>query len=152
MQEGYFDGGTLARRLGEKGQEFFERCQIFRETFGMPKKKAREAWETQWVHVDMTPDQKGQYKTWDLEDDDVWELWGSYLAQGYKMNGVYIADSSSYQVSIICRDDDSVNAGMGVSAYAKDLKDAVRVALYKAEVILPPNWSEYKTPGGDDIG
>lgn len=152
MQEGYFTGVASARFVTEKGTEFFERCEYFREVYGMKKKASKEAWETTWVHVDLTPDQKGEYKAWDLEEVDMWVLWGSYLAQGYKTNEVYIASSSSYQASLICRDDDSVNSGMGVSAYARELRDAVRVVLYKAEVILPPKWGDYKSPGGDDIG
>lgn len=118
----------------------------------MAKKKTREAWQTNWIHVDLTPDQKGQYRAWDMEPSDIIDSLGGMLSGGYKLTCNYNHTNSTYQASLICSDEDSVNAGCGVSGYASNMWDAISVVSFKALVVLPEKWADYQPPGGSDIG
>jgi len=133
-------------------REFAHRVGLFREVFGMAGKKQREAWQTEWVHVDMTPEQKGLYRAWDYETEDVVEALGGYLSGGYKLTCNYNQSNSTFQASLICNAEKETNSGRGVSGYAATLWDAIRVAVYKVVVILPDDWRDYQPPGGNDIG
>lgn len=142
-------GDTWANRLGD---EYVYRVNKFRELFGMAKPKISNDWQIAWVHVDLTPEQKSAYRAWDLEDVDVLNLWAGYLSAGYKVNTAHNPDNGQYSTSIICRTEGDANAGKGVTGYANDLINSMRIAFYKVSVILPPRWGDYAPPGGDDIG
>jgi len=118
----------------------------------MAGKQKKETWQTEWIHVEMTPEQKGEYRAWDLEDDDVIELLGGMLSGGHKLTCNYNQTNSTYQASLICNGEKEANTGKGVSGYAAELRDAIRVVVYKTAVILPDVWEEYTPPGGNDIG
>lgn len=133
-------------------ENFDYRARVFREVHKMAGKKQREAWQTEWVHVDMTPEQKGEYRAWDFETEDVVEALGGFLSGGYKLTCNYNTSNSTFQASLICNAEKETNSGRGVSGYAATLWDAIRVAVYKVVVILPDDWADYKAPGGNDIG
>lgn len=133
-------------------EEFRKRCDLFRERYGMAKPKQKESWQTDWIHVDMSPEQKGEYRAWDFELEDVLESLGGYLSGGYKLTCNYNSSNSTYQASLICNGEKEVNEGRGVSGYAATMIDAIRVVTYKVVVMLPNDWKEYEPPGGNDIG
>jgi len=142
-------GDTFANRMAD---EYLFRVNMFRGVFGMAKPKVREDWQIEWVHVDLTPEQKGQYRAWDVDDEDVMMLWAEALSGGYKVNTAYNVSNSQFSTSIICRIEGHANVGMGVTGYANDLVNSIRVAFFKATVVLPPAWSLYAPAGGDDVG
>jgi len=133
-------------------EEFEIRLVMFRRRYSMAQKSKKETWQTDWVHVELTPEQKGEYRAWDMENEDVMELLGGLLSGGYKLTCNYNTTNSTYQASLICNGEKDTNTGKGVSGYAALLNDAIRVVVYKTTVVLPDNWADYQPPGGNDIG
>jgi len=150
-QYGY-KGQSAAASVLRRAELFQDRMDKFKENFGMATKKKREAWQTEWLHLDLTPEQKGSYRAWDLSEQDIIYTLGGFLSGGYKLTCNYNYQNSTYQASLICTEEGGVNSGMGVSGYAKEIWDAVAVLIFKVSVILPEKWTDYEAPGGDDIG
>lgn len=142
-------------RLGAAQQEldmYERRLLVFKEGFGMANGKKKEAWMTEWIHVEMTSDMKARLAAWDIHDADILTLLSEYVAGEYKLGVTFNQANQTFGASLICVVEKATNSGLGVTGYAKTLYDALRVVLYKASVVLPEEWAQYDSGDSDGIG
>jgi len=59
---------------------------------------------------------------------------------GYRIGCSWSGETQSYTVSLTCRNPESANDGLCMTSFAKDLVTAVRLALFKHEVITGGLW------------
>ena len=60
---------------------------------------------------------------------------------GYRWGCAWNGETQSYTVSLTCRDQESPNAGLCMTSFAKDLVTAVRLSLFKHEVVTGGDWT-----------
>jgi hypothetical protein len=71
---------------------------------------------------------------------------------GYRIGCSWSGETQAYTVSITCRDPESVNSGLCMTSFAKELPLAIGLALYKHEVLTEGNWLGAAGPGSESFG
>lgn len=117
---------------------------------GMPKKLLQDREWKGFVNLKLNEEQKALFLSWDVHDDDVWLLFTGLLTEGYKISSSYNGQNSTYNVLLTCNNPSSPNAGFGLSAYSPNWYNAVRLALFKHEVIFQGVWDLKKAQSPDD--
>lgn len=123
-----------------------------REDYGMPTKNYNTPGQLIWVNRDLSPIEKNNFRSWDVHDSDVWMGLASYIGAGFKVTLTKIKVTNSYTASMIGSDDVGRNKGRAVSAFASDLYVAARLLLFKVNVLLPEDWSEFSPAPSEDFG
>lgn len=72
--------------------------------------------------------------------DEVNEHLSNALMNGYRLSVSYNPANDAVIASFTCKDEESVNAGCTLSAFAGTWADAISVLLYKHYVIAKQNW------------
>jgi len=90
----------------------------------------------------LTDAEKEQFALWDVADSDVWLGLGSYCEQGYKVTCSHNHTNGTFTAAATGTSDNKHNAGYTLSAFAPTMYDAVRLLLFKIDVVLPPKWHE----------
>lgn len=119
---------------------------------GKPKKNVVSGEWGGFATIQLSLEHKEMFGAWDLEDDDIWVLATSLIMSGYKLTLSYNDANQSYSASLTCRDKASVNAGLTLSGYASTWYQALRVVLFKHEVVANGDWGGVKSAPLGDIG
>lgn len=125
---------------------------VLREIAGMPKTETKQSEWRGFVDVKLTQDEKEKFAAWDVQDGDLWVFMADSIASGHKLSLTYNKQNDQYVASFTGQQEKGSNAGLTLSAYAKDWYDAIRVLVFKHAVLLEADWSRAKDRPGDDIG
>lgn len=106
----------------------------------MPKKVLKDIDWKGFINRKLNDAEKELFLSWDVHDDDVWLLFTGLLTEGYKISSSYNGQNSTYNVLLTCNQPSNPNAGFGLSAYSPNWYQAVRLALFKHEVIFHGKW------------
>lgn len=93
-----------------------------------------------FVDVKLTAEDREKF----LQENDDISMLGPRMQilcdAGYRWGCAWNGESQSYTVSLTCRDPESSNAGLCMTSFAKDLLTAIRLALFKHEVVTEGDW------------
>lgn len=111
-----------------------------RKVLGVANKNFKQPDFKGFINIKVTEEQFDLYQQWDVHDVDLYLLLSANVAAGYKQTSSYDADKETYNATFICSDKDSPNYGYGLSAFAPDWYNAIRLLVFKHEVLLQGNW------------
>jgi hypothetical protein len=93
-----------------------------------------------FVDVKLTVEQREWFAN---EKDDI-TLLGPRMQilcdDGYRWGCAWNGESQAYTVSLTCRDTASPNSGLCMTSFAPDILTAIRLALFKHEVVTAGVW------------
>lgn len=72
--------------------------------------------------------------------DDVVDEMAGMLEKGYRFSFTYNVQNDATICSLTCKDEESVNSGCTMTAFAGSWYDALQLALYKHRVIAEGDW------------
>jgi hypothetical protein len=105
-----------------------------------------------YVNYVLTQADKEGFKQWDVEDHDLWLLLAGDIQNGYKLGCSFNPQNDTFQVTYMCNDPASTNAGYILSAYAKDWYIAVKSLVYKHNEVFAGEWPLDGKTLGDSWG
>jgi hypothetical protein len=105
-----------------------------------------------FVNVNLTVEQKEEYRAWDVEDSEVWDGIATYCAAGYKVALSFNKQNDKFSCTGTGQPETGDNSGYAVSAFANTPYEAARVWLFKVSVVLPERWKDHAADAPDDIG
>lgn len=105
-----------------------------------------------FVNVNLTAEQKEEYRAWDVEDADVWDGIAGYCAAGYKIALSFNKQNDKFSCTGTAQPETGKNSGYAVSSFANTPYEAARVWLFKVSVVLPDVWTEHVGATLDEIG
>lgn len=120
---------------------------------GSPRdKKSDYVWQG-FVDIPLSEAQKADFKSWNVEADDILAAVASVVTDGYKVTLSHDEKHGTYQASLTCLADGDPNRGFTMSGRAGDPLKALAVALYKhLEIAQGGVWANVaSTTPRDDI-
>lgn len=105
-----------------------------------------------FVDVPLDAQAREAFLGWKWESEDLVDELQRLCDAGYRVGCAWTASSQSYTVSVTCRDESSVNAGLCMTSFAKRLDRAVALALFKHNVLAEGNWLGVATATADEFG
>jgi len=139
---------SIARRFAD----YHDGCNYLRGEIGVAKKDFTNGTWKGFVNVPLSAEQKEQYASWDIEDNDVWDGLAAYGEKGYKFSLTYNAGNANWMATYTAQADSGKNEGYAVTGFANDPYSAARVLLFKVSCVLPDVWKDFKPLPQDSIG
>lgn len=96
-----------------------------------------------WVNINLSDDDKGQIEgiAPDISEEQLLGWVGSMAYHGYSFSASWDDWSDSQQVSLVCKNPDDQNYGLGLSSRHPDIDTAILTLYYKHEKIAEGVWS-----------
>lgn len=116
------------------------------ESKGKTKKKAEFKG---FANVELSVDEKAEMKEWIKDLDAVHVEIDELAARGYKLGFVKSEAMGSYQATAFCQDENDVNAGYILSAFAPHWLDALACLAYKHAIKCEGVWPNKDEGTGD---
>lgn len=116
---------------------------------GKPKKAISDAAWKGFVECRLTDTQKEAFRHWDLDGNDAFDLVVTSVQTGHKLSLSYNRANDNFVASLTCTDMTSPNGGYTLSAFAPDLWTALRLVVFKHEVVLERRWENKSSPSSD---
>lgn len=143
---------TVEQSFNRYTQEYYDMATKLKKTLASkPKGDAEFLWRG-FINVNLTSEQKEAYKTWDVQDNDVWDGLATYISAGYKVSLSFNKQNDKYNCTGTGQTACGSNSGWAVSSFANTPYEAVRVWLFKVSAVLPDVWDDYEVGDADDIG
>ena len=95
-----------------------------------------------FVNYVLDEDDKSRFKTWDIDDHDLWLLLSGDIQAGYKLTTSYNPQNDTYNATYMCNDTTSPNVGYCLSSFAPDWYTAVKSLVFKHNEILGCIWGQ----------
>lgn len=105
-----------------------------------------------FVDVRLTPEQRVEFTRQILSDSEAVEALRRLTDDGYRVGVSWSGDSQSYTVSLTGRDTSSPNNGLCMTSFAKDLRTAVSLAVYKHFYVCGERWVPEESAALGDFG
>jgi hypothetical protein len=105
-----------------------------------------------FVDVKLTQDDKNDFLSKRESVESMVVSLSRLCDDGYRVGCSWSGEQQAYTVSLTCRDAKSVNAGLCMTSFARDLATAVALALYKHHVLTGENWLGDAGRGSEDFG
>lgn len=105
-----------------------------------------------FVDVKLSPEDKVDFLRQVYSPADLVQFLTSVCDDGYRVGCTWSAEQQAYTVSLTCRDPKSVNSGLCMTSFAKDLPTAVALTQYKHVILTEENWLGSAGPGSEDFG
>lgn len=148
--------GDNPQRVVQSMQRWIEKnhklSNDFREKYHMVKKTETFGNFKGFIDCKLDGTHHEAYEAWDIHDSDIFDILSTVTEGGYKVSFSYQAQQHNFLAAVTGTDAAGKNAGWCVSAYAPDMYNAIRLVLFKATVILPEVWSDYKPSGRNAMG
>jgi hypothetical protein len=93
-----------------------------------------------FVDVKLSVDQRQDFISKQYSDSELVMTVQKLCDSGYRIGCAWSADSSSYTVSLTCRDEDSSNFGLCMTSFANTVHTAIALAVYKHVVVTDGEW------------
>lgn len=105
-----------------------------------------------FVDVKLTAEQREEFQTWESRGGDLVTFLQSLADDGYRVGVSWSGEQQAYTVSLTCRQEGSVNAGLCMTSFARTLSTALWLALYKHLEVTREQWMEGAFGGSEDFG
>lgn len=105
-----------------------------------------------FVDIKLTQEQKAAFLGQRHTAEELVGFLQAVADDGYRVGCSWNAESQSYTVSMTCRNAESVNNGLCVTSFAKDVSTAIALAWYKHDVVCGGDWLGAAGPGSEDFG
>lgn len=97
-----------------------------------------------FINYVLNEDDKVRFKSWDVDDHDLWLLLSGDIQNGYKLTTSFNSQNDTYSATYMCNDASSPNLGFCLSAFAPDWYTAVKSLVFKHNEILGCVWGQEK--------
>lgn len=101
---------------------------------------------SRWVSFNLDDDDKRAIQQDTPTLSDVVASFGSLCFSGYRLSISWDSYSSAVQASLVCTNEESPNAGIGVSARHPDIDMALITLMYKVQAMGDQPWETWCTP------
>lgn len=118
----------------------------------MAKKQENPPAWVGFANVRLSDSDKENFAAWDMEMDDCWEMLIARCVEGYKFTVTYNEQNKSYVCSLTCNVKRDPNAGYTLTGYAPDVATAMRVLVFKDEVLAAHGEWPKERQGAGGIG
>lgn len=105
-----------------------------------------------FVNVQLTPEEKKEFKEWSLSDDEMLAGMGTLLDGGIRIGVAWSGEQQAYLVSLTGRDGSGKNKGLCMTSFAKDLRTGIALALFKHFTVTEGDWKRGESEGGEEFG
>lgn len=102
-----------------------------------------------FVDVKLDQTQKAAFLEWEWNDAQIIDRIQQLTLTGYRFGCSWSGEQQAYTVSMTCRNEESPNNGLCMTSFARFLKQAMRLALFKHDVVTEGAWI---LPGTDESG
>jgi len=105
-----------------------------------------------FVDVRLTPEQRVEFTTQMLTDKEAVTALQSLSDDGYRVGVSWNGETQAYTVSLTGREPASPNHGLCMTSFAKDLRTAISLAVYKHVHVTGERWVPEATEALGDFG
>lgn len=105
-----------------------------------------------FVDVKLDGDQRKQFLEWFSPDADQVEWLQRFADDGYRVGVSWSGEHQSYTVSATCRDVDSPNNGLCMTAFAGELPKAIALLWFKHNYVAEGRWSDVSPLPSQEFG
>lgn len=105
-----------------------------------------------FVDVLLTAEGRAQFVDWKWDHEQLVCELQRLTDSGYRVGCSWSGETQAYSVSLTCRDETSVNAGLCMTSFAKTLERAIALAVWKHTVYTEGNWLGVASATTDDFG
>lgn len=93
-----------------------------------------------FVDVALSAEDKAAFLAWSPAVGDIVAKLSALCDDGYRVGCSWSGETQAYTVSLTCRDPQSDNKGLCMTSFARDLATAVKLAVFKHEVMTGGVW------------
>lgn len=101
----------------------------------------------EWINYKLSGEDAMRFGSWDAEKDEVQDMVGKMIADGYRLSFSYDSYNKALQCSVICGAVDGPNAGKGMSTFAHEFGKLVEVVVWKHFILFNETWPSGVIPG-----
>jgi hypothetical protein len=105
-----------------------------------------------FVDVKLSVDQRKDFSSRQYADSHLVLELQKLCDAGYRVGCTWSAETTSYTVSLTCRDEDSENYNLCMTSFAGSIHTAVALALYKHQEVTGGSWLGEQTSDGGFFG
>lgn len=105
-----------------------------------------------FVNYVLSAEDKVGYGEWDMHDHDLFLLVAGIEQSGYKLSCSFNQKNDTFSATLMCIDIQSPNTGLILSAFAPDWYNALRILIFKHDVVLEGKWTEVAQVKSDNWG
>lgn len=105
-----------------------------------------------FVDIKLSVEQRNDFISQKVSDSQLIADLSALCDEGYRIGCSWSGEQQSYVVSMTCRNTASVNSGLCMSSFAKDIRTAVRLSLYKHRVVADEHWLGEGRDSSEDFG
>jgi len=131
-------------------------CLIEDWTMSRGKSKAGNGANTstlpRFVDVKLTQEEREQFSAWFSPDVEQVSVLQKFADEGYRVGVSWSGEHQTYTVSATCRDPESPNNGMCMTAFSGNLNKAIALLCWKHYHIAGEDWSTRVSPPREDFG
>lgn len=131
-------------KYDKKGAEARRKLAISAED---NRRKFKAEWRG-YVNFRPTEEHKANFAAWSAEVDFA-DILRDSAAKGEKLSSYWDERNASFVASIFVRDEDSVNAGLILTARGIDPITAIYRVFYFVGCCMPDDWSQHVAQTGD---
>lgn len=119
---------------------------------GKGKQAANAATMPKFVDVKLSQDEKADFLRQDYDDKFLVTVLQSLCDDGYRVGCTWSSETQAYTVSVTCRNFESPNNGLCMTSFAKTIRQAIGLAVYKHTVVTDEVWLGEAGAGSDEFG
>jgi len=119
---------------------------------GKSGKSGNAAAMPKFVDIKLSQEEKADFVARNYDDKFLVTVLQSLCDDGYRVGCAWDAERQAYTVSLTCRNFDSPNNGLCMTSFAKNIRTAVGLAVYKHTVITVEDWLGEAGAGSEDFG
>lgn len=128
------------------------------EDFNMSRGKGKSAGQgstatmPRFVDVKLDQESRSAFEKWSAETQDCVYFLQKFADSGYRVGVTWSGEHQTYTVSATCRDEESPNNGLCMTAFSGSLVKAVQVLWYKHAYVAKYDWSSVVPGPTEDFG
>lgn len=116
------------------------------------RKRAESPGMPRFVDVRLDSTQKQAFVEWYSPRADQVQVLQQFTDSGYRVGVTWSGEHQSYTVSATCRDAESPNNGLCMTAFAGELGKAIALLWYKHQYVAKGDWTGVGAGGEGDFG
>lgn len=105
-----------------------------------------------FVDVKLSPEDKENFLASLGDDLDAVKVLQSFADDGYRVGVTWSGEHQTYTVSATCRDEESENNGLCMTAFSRDLTQGILLLWFKHDVICRRKWKAYEPKPTERFG
>lgn len=105
-----------------------------------------------FIDVRLSAEDREGFREWAPSVVDLVGKLSEFCDAGYRVGASWSGETQAYTVSLTCRNPDDANNGLCMTSFARELRTAVALAVYKHEVIANGVWVSGEERDFGDFG